>query len=285
MLIEQARGGDLAAIKLLFAYAIGKPSEGVDPDRVDVEEWKLALEASVLPELLSGVLRTLPADWVVNLLRIAWPCVAATMSEQMMQGLAEQEREEKAASRKEAEATTERIENWGNGAAKVGEARDNSQQGKGEDQRIDSNGAGQRREGRPVSRAEENSSWTLAWPAVGLEEMLVAAEELDQVVARADRPLENGPNGSGNPVPAGQQLDLPEETRTDGGHSRRPVSTAAGRTWVGRDQRGDEMLSRNASECHGQLPEWQGRTASERREATGSTSSPCAGSPGVAHAG
>src|SRR5437899_3454412 len=37
-LLEQARAGDLAAVKLLFAYVIGKPGECVDPDSLDQQE-------------------------------------------------------------------------------------------------------------------------------------------------------------------------------------------------------------------------------------------------------
>jgi hypothetical protein len=41
ILKEKAMGGDLAAIKLLFQYCLGKPGETVDPDRLDIEEAKL----------------------------------------------------------------------------------------------------------------------------------------------------------------------------------------------------------------------------------------------------
>jgi hypothetical protein len=35
-----ARDGDVAAAKVVLSYAIGKPAEAPDPDRLDVEEWK-----------------------------------------------------------------------------------------------------------------------------------------------------------------------------------------------------------------------------------------------------
>src|SRR5438067_9009485 len=34
----KAEGGDLQAIKLLYQYVLGKPTDTVDPDRVDVDE-------------------------------------------------------------------------------------------------------------------------------------------------------------------------------------------------------------------------------------------------------
>ena len=41
---ELAAGGDLAAVKILFAYTIGRPSDPIDPDRLDVQEDALAFE-------------------------------------------------------------------------------------------------------------------------------------------------------------------------------------------------------------------------------------------------
>src|SRR5262249_34704969 len=41
ILKEKAMAGDLAAIKLLFQYVLGKPTETVNPDRLDIEEAKL----------------------------------------------------------------------------------------------------------------------------------------------------------------------------------------------------------------------------------------------------
>src|SRR3954452_24387989 len=38
-LIGLARDGDLQAIKLLFAYTLGKPAEAMNPDRLDEDEW------------------------------------------------------------------------------------------------------------------------------------------------------------------------------------------------------------------------------------------------------
>src|SRR5262249_19248254 len=35
-----AESGDMAAAKLLFQYVLGKPTEAVDPDRLDVDEWQ-----------------------------------------------------------------------------------------------------------------------------------------------------------------------------------------------------------------------------------------------------
>src|SRR5262249_51765275 len=43
--------GDLEAAKLLLASALGKPRVAPDPDRLDVEEWRLLREAPTLIQL------------------------------------------------------------------------------------------------------------------------------------------------------------------------------------------------------------------------------------------
>src|SRR5262245_60260032 len=48
-LIEMARQGNLAAAKLLLAYTCGKPEQTSDPDRLDLEEWNLFMEARPIP--------------------------------------------------------------------------------------------------------------------------------------------------------------------------------------------------------------------------------------------
>ena len=43
-LVDMAKGGDLAAAKLLLAYAIGQPTDPVNPDRMDLDELALVKE-------------------------------------------------------------------------------------------------------------------------------------------------------------------------------------------------------------------------------------------------
>lgn len=37
-MVQQAKAGDAAAVKLLLAYLVGKPGDAVDPDRLAVDE-------------------------------------------------------------------------------------------------------------------------------------------------------------------------------------------------------------------------------------------------------
>jgi hypothetical protein len=39
-LIEQAKGGNVVAAKLVLQYTIGKPAPAVQPDNLDAEEWE-----------------------------------------------------------------------------------------------------------------------------------------------------------------------------------------------------------------------------------------------------
>src|SRR4051812_40424171 len=51
-LVVRAKAGDVQAAKLVLAYAVGKPETGMDPDRVDAQEWAMQREtAAMMPEL------------------------------------------------------------------------------------------------------------------------------------------------------------------------------------------------------------------------------------------
>ncbi len=75
ILKEKAMGGDLAAIKLLFQYVLGKPQPAPDPDRLDVDEWQKLQEQARPQEEMATVMDRLPAALVNRLTQIAWPCV------------------------------------------------------------------------------------------------------------------------------------------------------------------------------------------------------------------
>src|SRR5262249_20061346 len=47
-LLEMAWAGNLAAAKLLFLYAIGKPQPAVEPDHRELDEWQHAKAAADL---------------------------------------------------------------------------------------------------------------------------------------------------------------------------------------------------------------------------------------------
>ena len=69
-MMELAEGGNVSAAKLIFQYVLGKPTEAVSPDRVDIDEVQLFKDGScrkdvLFPTLLGGV----PADVSAEMLR------------------------------------------------------------------------------------------------------------------------------------------------------------------------------------------------------------------------
>lgn len=62
MLLVKAKGGDLAAAKLLLLYTVGKPAPAEDPDRQELEEWKLLREAAAKGEDVQTSFEALPLD-------------------------------------------------------------------------------------------------------------------------------------------------------------------------------------------------------------------------------
>jgi hypothetical protein len=78
-LLMKAKGGDLAAIKLLLAYVIGKPAEPTNPDRVDQEEWQMWKESPIQNRDLQRVLERGSPQLANNLVRAAVPSITNTM--------------------------------------------------------------------------------------------------------------------------------------------------------------------------------------------------------------
>jgi hypothetical protein len=72
-LLELAKGGDVAAARLLLGYAIGKPREVVDPDTLDQQEWAVFRQIPVPPAEVERLLRDVPVDFACELTRALAP--------------------------------------------------------------------------------------------------------------------------------------------------------------------------------------------------------------------
>jgi hypothetical protein len=83
----QAQAGDLASIKLLLLYALGKPSEQVDPDTLDAQEWQTYQHGLVRPEEVTALMHRLPPELVVGLVRILLPCLGHAFRQQFLHHL------------------------------------------------------------------------------------------------------------------------------------------------------------------------------------------------------
>lgn len=70
-LCDRAMKGDMAAAKLLLLYAIGKPADTVDPDRLDLDEFKLLEENPTQSETARAALDGLAATIAAHIVRDA----------------------------------------------------------------------------------------------------------------------------------------------------------------------------------------------------------------------
>jgi hypothetical protein len=71
VLVRDAKRGHLAAIKLLFAYVIGKPAAAVDPDTLDAQEMDLLQQSVPSPDTLETLRLQLPLSVLLEQLHNA----------------------------------------------------------------------------------------------------------------------------------------------------------------------------------------------------------------------
>ncbi len=76
-LLRRARDGDVLAIRLLFAYVIGRPTDAVDPDTLDQQEWDIYRRHPARGEDILDLLQTLPPQTACLLVRTALPHIGA----------------------------------------------------------------------------------------------------------------------------------------------------------------------------------------------------------------
>jgi hypothetical protein len=66
---EAALGGDWTAAKLLLAYALGKPPQAVDADRLDLDEWRLLDAGPTLAQVLRAFIEGIDPEWATEFYR------------------------------------------------------------------------------------------------------------------------------------------------------------------------------------------------------------------------
>jgi hypothetical protein len=86
-LLEKARDGDVAAAKLLWAYAIGRPGAPADPDSIDLDELRLYEKAIEAMLHLPSMVNALSPDVACDILRTARPLITADTAQQLAEGL------------------------------------------------------------------------------------------------------------------------------------------------------------------------------------------------------
>jgi hypothetical protein len=81
LLLQKALEGDLAAIRLVLLYAIGKPTPAVNPDDLDREEFEYHRADRVTPEEMERLTaKLMPLAMANELLRILAPCRVADLA-------------------------------------------------------------------------------------------------------------------------------------------------------------------------------------------------------------
>jgi hypothetical protein len=72
-LLEQAKAGDVAAARLLLSYAIGQPTEAVDPDTLDQQEWAIFRQVPVPAPEVERLIHDVPVDFACEMARALAP--------------------------------------------------------------------------------------------------------------------------------------------------------------------------------------------------------------------
>src|SRR5205814_8043003 len=72
-LVLLAKGGDLGAIKLLLGYLVGKPAEVVNPDTIELEQWRARAQGPTRDDMEAVLARVPPA--LANTFRLSFPMV------------------------------------------------------------------------------------------------------------------------------------------------------------------------------------------------------------------
>jgi hypothetical protein len=70
---DKARQGDVSACKLLFSYALGKPTAAVDPDTLDQQELKNLAANHVGLDEVQRVINSFPVELMLTMIRAMLP--------------------------------------------------------------------------------------------------------------------------------------------------------------------------------------------------------------------
>ncbi len=90
-LILRARAGSVPHVKLLFSYVIGKPTDAVDPDTLDLQEMEQYRQELGMEELVCKVGQAMTPQVACELVQVARPLVMShvmnSLADQLLDGL------------------------------------------------------------------------------------------------------------------------------------------------------------------------------------------------------
>jgi hypothetical protein len=93
-LIVKARLGDMAAIKLLFLYVLGKPASAVNPDTLDIEEWVQTIRPiPAIQRELPRAMMTVPVDVLSGMVHIVQPFMIGEAADTFVRSVGTKEQE------------------------------------------------------------------------------------------------------------------------------------------------------------------------------------------------
>jgi hypothetical protein len=100
-LLDKAKGGDVAAIKLLFAYTIGRPADAVNPDTLDVDELQCFRQQTLPPDMPMPPPVGVPTALACQVLRGLMPAredaMRQALADRLREDLEKKERQQAAA--------------------------------------------------------------------------------------------------------------------------------------------------------------------------------------------
>lgn len=94
-LLASAKQGHLPSIRLLFLYVLGKPAAVIDPDTLDLEEWRQHVQP--LPQImaeLADALMTVPVKAATDIVRAAQPFARQVLNEEFTAPVPRMDRED-----------------------------------------------------------------------------------------------------------------------------------------------------------------------------------------------
>ena len=86
-LLDKAKAGNLVAAKLLLAYTVGRPTDAVDPDTLDLHEWLLYQKGPARPEEVAGILDRMPVALICDLMRHLMPFLGDALRQEVLDQL------------------------------------------------------------------------------------------------------------------------------------------------------------------------------------------------------
>jgi hypothetical protein len=90
-MVELARGGDVAAARLVLGYVIGKPQPAEDPDRLDEKEWRQYVNDTVKAGEMEAVVGGMSATLACTIAGAAVPGMQAQAAQTLREDLLAEE--------------------------------------------------------------------------------------------------------------------------------------------------------------------------------------------------